>query len=367
MNWLDLSVSKDEYYQSLSLMCIKKDCMIIKRLMHCYHDPIVSLGLMPYYALFSKETENYLKKYGVNINVQNNSPFKIDQTRLKLKQFNDRFSRASKYVAGLDESQDKLFKERIWLRFLRRFNIHNNLGIYYYENSIIGNTQLYYSFFQDRKVIKKKINGNAVNAFGEAMGKVVYTVSQLLIDLPDFYPNITKKDFDIYYQDINTNKKPIFRLEQKTPKSVALLLLHTLSSINFVRLIIRPIIFSSTWKMRVMYITMYYAFKQIELIQEKCGDKILNPSLTACIGSLNPIIDSEFRSCMMHYSFVNNGSYIIEDQYSDIGLPFYGLVESRFNGLSFDDLQYKVNENLDIMADSIEKLIILSTNNLKKL
>ena len=70
---------------------------------------------------------------------------------------------------------------------------------------------------------------------------------------------------------------------------------------------------------------------------------------------------------MMHYSFVNNGSYIIEDQYSDINLPFYGLVESRFNGLSFDDLQNKVHENLDIMADSIEKLIILDTNNLKKL
>ena len=98
MNWKDLSVSKEDYYQSLSLLSIKNDCVTIKRLMLSYRDPVVSLGLMPYYALFSKETENYLKKYGVNINVQNNSPFKIDQTRLKLKQFNDRFSKASKYV-----------------------------------------------------------------------------------------------------------------------------------------------------------------------------------------------------------------------------------------------------------------------------
>ena len=119
--------------------------------------------------------------------------------------------------------------------------------------------------------------------------------------------------------------------------------------------------------MRVLYITMYYAFKQIELIQGKCIDRVLNPALEGCINSLNPIFDSEFRSCMMHYSFENNGAYIIDDLYSDISLPLYGLVESRFNGLSYDELQNKVNDNLDTMADCIEKLIVLDTNHLKKL
>lgn len=366
MNWKELSISKDDYYQSLSLLSIKNDCMTIKGLMQSYHDPIIALGFVPYYALFSTETENFFKKYGIGV-IQNNSPFSIEHSRLKLKQFNDRFSRASRYVTGLDESQDTLFKGSIWLKFLQRFDIHYNLGIYYYDKSIIGNTQLFYSFFQERKVITKRINSNDVKRFGEAMGKVVSTVSQLLIDVPDNNPAIIEKDFEMYYQDINTNKKPIFEMEQNTPKSVALLLLHTLSSINFARLIIRQIIFDSTWKMRAMYITMYYAFMQIELIQRKCDDKILISALTACINSLNPIIDSEFRSCMMHYAFINNGLYIIDDQYSDINLPLYGLVESRFNGITYDDLQNKVNENLDIMAESVERLIILSTDNLKKI
>ena len=367
MNWIDLGVSKDEYYQALSLYTIKNDCATISELILRHRDPILALGLMPYYALFCKETENYLNEQGWEIKVQNNTPFKIEHARLKLKQFNDRFSRASRYVAGLDESQDRLFKERIWLGFLRRFNIHNNLGIYYYNRSIIGNTQYYYALFQERKVITKRILGNDVKDFSRIMGNIVSTVSWLLKDLPGQQPVILDKKFEMYYQDINTNKKQIFALEQKTPKSTALLLLHTLCDINFARLILRPILIDSTWKIRVMYIAMYYAYKQIELLKEKSGDGILISVLTTCVNKLNPIFDADFRSCMMHYAFINDGRYVIDDQHADFSLPMYGLVESCFGGLSYEAFLNQVNDNLDIMAKSIEGLLVLSSDNLKKL
>lgn len=367
MNWTDLGVSMDDYYQALSLYTIKNDCTTISELIFRHRNPILALGLMPYYALFCIEIEKYLNEQGVEIKVPNNSPFKTEQIRLKLKQFNDRFGRASRYVSGLDESQDELFKEKIWLKFIRRLNINYNLGIYYYDNSIIGNTQYYYSLFQERKVTTKRIHGNDVKDFSRVMGNIVGTVSRLLKDLPGQQPVILDKDFEIYYQDINTNKKQIFLLEQKTPKSTALLLLHTLSNINFARLILRPILIESTWKIRVMYITMYYSYLQLELLKDKSGDATLISVLTTCVNKLNPIFNSDFRSCMMHYAFINDGRYIIDNQYADFSLPMYGLVESCFGGLSYELFLNQVTDNLNIMAKSIEGLLVLSSDNLSKL
>ena len=241
------------------------------------------------------------------------------------------------------------------------------MGIYYYNRSVIGNTQYYYALFQEKKVTTKRILGEDVKEFSRIMGSTVGTVYQLLKDLPGYQPVILDKEFDIYYQDINTNKKHIFAIEQKTPKSTALLLLHTLCSMNFARLILRSIIADSTWKIRVMYISMYYAYKQLELLQEKCCDSTLISVLTDCLNKLNPIFDSDFRSCMMHYAFINDGRYIIDDQYADFLLPMYGLVESCFDGLTYETVFNQVNDNLDIMAESIEGLLVLDTDNLRKL
>lgn len=367
MNWIDLNITKEEYYQSLSLLTIKNDCDTVRELMLRYHDPILALGFMPYYALFCKEAEDYMDKCGVNIVVQNNSPYKIDQARLKLKQFNDRFGKATRYVDELDESQDYLFKNRIRVKFLRKFNLHNNIGIYYYNKSIIGNTQYYYSLFQDRKIITKEIIGKDVNEFAMAMGEIVGSISHLLERLPESTANIIEKEFDIYYQDLNTNKRQMFETESETPKSFQLFLLHTLSGINFARLVINSILHDNTWKLRSMYIAMYYANEQIRLILKKSNDSKLNTALTECVKKLNPLFSFDFRSCMMHYSFINKGKSIIDDQYADIALPMYGLVESCFNGMSYDELQYKVIDNLNIMANSIEELLMLNYVDSKRL
>ena len=69
----------------------------------------------------------------------------------------------------------------------------------------------------------------------------------------------------------------------------------------------------------------------------------------------------------MHYSFAYKGSYIINDKYADIALPMYGLVESCFSGLSYEVFLNKVNDNLDVIAETIEGLLVLNTDHLKKL
>ena len=56
---------------------------------------------------------------------------------------------------------------------------------------------------------------------------------------------------------------------------------------------------------------------------------------------------------MMHYDLCQNGNEIINQEYYDLQKPFYGLVESCFDGISF--FEYK--EKLLLFTNDLEKLL----------
>lgn len=50
---------------------------------------------------------------------------------------------------------------------------------------------------------------------------------------------------------------------------------------------------------------------------------------------------SEFRNCMMHYNLDNKDNVIILEKYYNVNEPFYGLVESCFEGQLFIEFSTK--------------------------
>ena len=70
------------------------------------------------------------------------------------------------------------------------------------------------------------------------------------------------------------------------------------------------------------------------------------------------LFTSSFRNCMMHYGLKtddDNHYPIIESQYLDYEKPLWGLVESCYNGTSYSELKNRIENKLDIMADSLKR------------
>ena len=112
---------------------------------------------------------------------------------------------------------------------------------------------------------------------------------------------------------------------------------------------------------------MYYAYQSINNLCKNTKDMALSQSWKEVTSKLSPIFDSRFRSCMMHYSFINKGTYLIEDQYLDYSIPFYGLVESCFDGKTYESMQQEILSNLKIMSDAIKFFCTINLNKIKPL
>lgn len=79
------------------------------------------------------------------------------------------------------------------------------------------------------------------------------------------------------------------------------------------------------------------------------------------------LINSEFRNCMMHYDLKDkNNKFMIKDQYLNIKVPLFGLVESCFSGMKYDELKNKIINKLNVLSIEIQKLFDLNLRNLKK-
>lgn len=370
MNWDTTKVEKNEYYHMLSMMTIKNDCETILQLMLQYREPVIVLGLAPYYALFCKAIEEYYSaNYDATLRIQNGSKFRIEDARATLKLFNERYGKTSNYVSALDKAQDEQFKRRLRYSFLKNINANYNLGIYFNGDKIpIGNTQYNSSLFQGKTPSSQELNKEELIEFGKSISTVVASVSKgLEAVFPYIQPKVIPHEVKIYYLDLNTDRHKLFSFEKEVPKAVSLLLLHVLCITNFVLFFVDNVLANNTWKFRVQYIAMYYAQHRIKQMEERETNEQLKRILSQCLSALHPVFSSEFRSCMMHYSFINKGDYLISDQYLDWRLPLFGLVESCFDGKKYESVQAEVRENLKMISETLMGLLAIEKTQLKEL
>jgi len=90
---------------------ISSDCKTITGLIpYIFQNPVLAIEVIPLLSLFCAETLSYFDKYNISIKAPNNNSFSVNDIRLKLKLFEDSFSKAQKMIANCDYLQDYIFK-----------------------------------------------------------------------------------------------------------------------------------------------------------------------------------------------------------------------------------------------------------------
>ena len=350
------TAGQDALFHTFSVLSIKNDCETLKALVPIVTNPIYSLGLLPYMALFCCAVEEYCQSAGENVNFFEDSPFSLSEIRCKLKLFDDRYGRTKNRIETIDDKQNTYFVNLLRFKFLKRLNIHSNLGIYVdNDNHMIGNTQYMYYMFQDRRFSQSnRIYKENIQALGYVMGSTVGSVYEGLKDIGEpLNIQVVSIDGPLFYKDYNTNRSFNSFPNHEDGKELTLRLVHILCSLNFVDKPLRSVISNTnSWFIRVKYISFYYAYRSIKTVNNKYPGMISIPDTN----KLDILLNSSFRSCMMHYSFKNDGQPSIDSKHIDPTVPFFGLIESCFD-MSFDDFNNQLDSALNQLSTVLENLL----------
>lgn len=362
--------SKDLFFDkdcvaTITLMTINEDCDLLVELFKRYREPNFELSSLPYFALFCVEATNRFEDMGISLNTDYGGVFDIKTTRLRLKLFNDKLGKIIKLINKIAYDQDQLFRNKLRFKWLQRKNMYYNLGIFFYKGKLIANTYFLISLFDQKNGHYTELNGEDVKNFAEGIGRTIGKIANLSKNIQKNKPDILEENLQIQYKDVNINKKPLIKIEGEDGIAYGLLLVNVLGNINFTMYLIGDIVGTSVWKLRIRYLSMYYAKEMLARILERIRDLDAAKRIRDCINKLNPVFDLDFRNCMMHYSYSKDGVNLIKEEYFDIQNQLFGLCESCFDGLSIEILEEKVRENLVSMGTMIESLLMIDNLNLK--
>ena len=344
--------------------------MIIKLLNELKNKPIESVEIIPFISLFCWEATEFFKKYDINFEMSDNKTLSLQDIRLKTKLFENKYSKAKKMILNCDYLQDYIFKHQLKFKFMYDWNIHYNLGIFVDKyGNIVGNSQYGYYIFQDDKLLKKKIidiekldNTKELKyefkpkeyfEYGEFCGKIIARINNFFKDI-NVKTTVNSISSNLFYKDLNTNKHlKTFNKDDKG-KALTLYLIHILSTIN------------SVIKLLKKYEKTDY--KTTAKLDDKNMNGILNHKMRKFYSIINindkELMNMEFRNCMMHYDLIDkNNKFLIKDEYLNVNIPLFGLVESCFGGIKYDELKSKTLEKLNLLSTEIQKLLDLNISN----
>lgn len=318
-----------------------------------------NLMLLPYICLCCNEALNFLE-YNLESDQLSQSPINHTQVRNKLKLFSDRYGKSIKQIKFTDSQQDRKFKEKLRFKWMESWNLHYNLGIYCNtEGHVVGNTQ-FVSFLLQNPSFTIEENNESIYEFAIFLGSVLQMISQ---DLNSFESELQINEKEIsmnwLYRDYNTNKNFNRFPDVQDGKDLTLFLLHLLSTVNFLRYELPKYINSKNpLLIRIKYITSYYVNESLNRLGKiEIPHKLL---IKQEVGN-RAVFNSSFRSCMIHYGFYNKKVCAIKDEHLK-GNPFFGLVESCFQGISAEDYQQSLDNKIIRLSENIEKILAISVD-----
>jgi hypothetical protein len=336
----------------ISLLIIQEDIEAIYSLLSSERDPVFSLEILPYYALFINECQNYM---GIN-EIPNDIAVQIKDIRNYIKAYTNGYGKTSKKIKNADAIQDEAFRRELKFDFPKSWTMHLNMGTYWTDDGkMIGNTQHIAAYLGIDDVFAKDI-GRKQRELGYQIGVFINSVrngfSKAILS-----PNSHRTDKAVSltkYFDLNTNKENVFFIDNFS-KELNLLYVHLLCSINFVKYVLRPLFTNnSTWLFRIEYIVTYYTYLALKDLKNHCdnnNDIVLTKSGIEDILKLGePLFQSKFRNCMMHY---NLAGYDVLSQ-EHINSPFYGIVETCFEGKSYHSYLSELRILSDRITDYLE-------------
>lgn len=365
------------------MLIIKRDFDLLKKIA-LQMKPELQMQLTPYTALFCHAAIEYLNKKGnTAVDIEQTGKYSIKDIRQKAKFFDLSINKLLQSINNVDKLQNDEFINLMKYPELGKWNIHDNIGIWFdKQKNIVGNSHYAYYVFQDEKSISRpsdtmqghELQGQEIKAFAYDMGRIIGSISSAFSSVSDFMiGDFNEKSILISSQDFNTNRCRVSGCEEY--KTIRLFLLHVLSSIGFIIHILKKGIIRETGiLLRLEYITYHYALRRLEGIKsysQKNSKKINDVKLIEMLDSIdysnnNKLRNSEFRNCMMHFSLVNKDNKpLIEESKLDLSIPFCGLVESQFNGLSYNEYKNKIENELlgisELLTQYLDFEFLLST------
>ena len=175
-----------EYERLISIRIMQEDAESIYSLLQTERDSVFAMEIIPYYALFVQSCQEYM---GENL-LPESIAKDLKDIRNHIKSYAEGFSKSQKRVAFIDGAQDKDFKEQLKFEFLKKINIHLNLGTYWTEKrQVIGNTQQLAEFLAVESMFDSKLKeknyqmgyhiGSFVASFRDGL---VYSLSYPIIE-----------------------------------------------------------------------------------------------------------------------------------------------------------------------------------------
>lgn len=335
---------------------ISKDCNTMRTIGLNIRDSIFSMMIVPFYAIAIRGFEDYWETDLLDTE----SKRKVYDLRNSLKIYQDKFRRIKIRFLDADETSDLLFKNQLRFEILKKFNIHYNLGIYVTdEGKIVGNTQWIDSYFQLNKEPSEEVNNKSFD-IGYMIGSAIQKACNMN-ELLTLSESIQLGDCPRFgYIDFNTNRNSsIFR--GSWDKEVQLAFLHLLSLINFEKYVLEKVLpIDNEWLFRIKYVVIHYALSGIEQIYRHCNadnkmDVEIKNLFQTLLDDRWTFFPSEFRGCMMHYRLSDKENRsLIKEELFDERLPFNGLIESIFHGLTFNEYNKILSSKRDEMELFLE-------------
>lgn len=354
-----------EYERLIGIRIMQEDAESIYSLLQTERDPIFAMEIIPYYALFVQSCKEYLVKDLLHESIAKD----LNDIRNYIKAYSDKFGKSQKRVAAVDDAQDRAFKEQFRYGFLKKLNIHMNLGTYWTEEKqIIGNTQQLADFLSVENVFDSKIKDKNYQ-IGFHIGSFVSSFRNELANYSSV-PIIEREHKSIsinYYCDINTNKRNNL-LSKDQNKEINLFYLYLLCNMNFVKYILRSLFLDGNiWIFRVEYIVSYYTLRALERLKNHTENNkditIESKKLFDILNLGKMLFKRKVRNCMMHYNLENAGVISFEN----IDKPFYGIVESCFDGKSYQEYLIELHGLSNMIIDFLNNQFDFSNVKLESL
>lgn len=370
MNINNNNVTEQEAINNyLSCIQIKSDCETICSLVKSLQqDGVTGFGVIPYITLTAYTALEMLPSNDPQFQVPYSA--QIKDIRMKLKIFEDGYSKSKRMLLNIDYLQDQIFKKKLRFNFMKNWNIHYNLGIYTdNEKRVVGNTQYNYYLLQDNRFLKRNLDEIAQtysaspNEFNlnEQVGKDCYKyaynyvkfINSVHLGLESFdvpiSVNTAKFETNYYYADYNTNVRSTLFPQGEEGKATILYLLHILTTMNFLLYVLNNYEKDDYgWWLKINYIVYYYSIHKLtDLHEHFVQNKLMTQNISDYLNEINiknaKFMNSTFRNCMMHSSLADkNGNSIISSSNLDRAKPLLGLVETCFDGMNYKDLKDSV-------------------------
>lgn len=354
----------------LSIQQIKYDCATVYSLiMSMQRDGITSFGVLPYISLVTSSILEFVGS-SVNTMLSKIDILRIQDVRLKLKVFEDGFSKSKRMVLNIDYLQDQVFRDMLKYKFLKSLNTHYNLGIYTdAQNRVVGNTQYNNYLLQDNRFLKKSVK-EVANSYSlspdkfnmneqteKDMFEYAYKCGQVIasahigLSADDIPLSVAIKSNTVKYRyvDLNTNTMSLIFPFGEDGKATWLYLLHILSTINFLLYVMNGYILDDYgWWLKINYIVYYYAIhKLLDLQRYLIDKKLLNQNISDCFNAIGldhtKFMSVPFRNYAMHSQLKDkNGEILISIETIDQSKPLFGLVETCFAGMTYEELKSSV-------------------------